>query len=422
MTRVARLALVALLLGAGCMPTDTHEHGLTGDSSLWVMGYWAGWRRADFPKEAIDYQAVTHLVLANVYVEPAGAIANGITAPYQGYGVYSDADPGAVERIRDLAARAHAAGSRVLLMLGGVGMAANWRSSCGEANLATFIANVLAEVDAVPADGLDLVWEDLGAEPSDVAQLVEFARRVKTARPQLLLTVGLSWTAPDGVAALVPYVDRFNFKTFAMFQPAAGWVSWHFAALHPGTHPELTSVEATVEGAVAAGLPRAKVAFGIGFFGMLFQGPDSPDAAVTGPGMDVVDGSGAPLPGFYSDGSDNVFSYANIKRYYLDPNPTSYVWYDDVQMGGLSFPDPGFTPTDFVPDDDPEWATGGSEAWRKRATWLSFEDPRSIQAKGEWARAQGLGGCVIWTLNGGCVDPATGENPPLAAVKAAFLQ
>jgi chitinase len=421
MIRVAPVALLALLLGAGCMPTDTHEHGLTGDSSLWVMGYWGGWQRTAYPKEAIDYQAFTHLVLANVYVEPSGAISNGITAPYNGYGVYSDSDPGNNDRIRDLAARAHAAGRPVLLMLGGSGFGANWRSSTSAANLETFMVNVLAEVDAVPADGLDFAWDGLGAVPADVDQLVELARRLKTARPELLLTVGLPWTVPDGIAALLPHVERFNLHTYGMFDAAQGWVSWHFAALHPGTHPELSSVEASVESAVAAGLPRGRVGFGIGFFGMLFQGPDAPYGAVTGPGMEVVDASGAPLPGFYADGSDGIFTYANIKRYYLDPNPTSYVWYDDVKMGGLSFPAPGFTPTDFVPDGDPAWATGGSEAWRKRATWLSYEDPRSIQAKGEWARAEGVGGVVLWTINNGCTDPATGENLPLAAVKAASL-
>ncbi len=56
------------------------------------------------------------------------------------------------------------------------------------------------------------------------------------------------------------------------------------------------------------------------------------------------------------------------------------------------------------------------------ATWISYATEQSILEKGAYARANGLGGTIIWTLAEGCLNASTGENPLLAAVKQGFLQ
>ena len=53
--------------------------------------------------------------------------------------------------------------------------------------------------------------------------------------------------------------------------------------------------------------------------------------------------------------------------------------------------------------------------------FISYESPQAIAAKGQYARDQGYGGTIVWTINQGCTNPSTGANPPLDAVKAAFL-
>jgi chitinase len=80
---------------------------------------------------------------------------------------------------------------------------------------------------------------------------------------------------------------------------------------------------------------------------------------------------------------------------------SAYVWDDAAKTGYLSYP-AGKGP-------------GG-------ATFISYEDPKSIAAKGAFVKDQNLGGTIVWTLAEGCTDPATGANPPLDAVKAAFMQ
>jgi GH18 family chitinase len=52
--------------------------------------------------------------------------------------------------------------------------------------------------------------------------------------------------------------------------------------------------------------------------------------------------------------------------------------------------------------------------------YLTFEDEQSILAKGQWVKANGVGGTIIWTINYGCTNKANGNNPLLTAVKNAF--
>jgi GH18 family chitinase len=52
--------------------------------------------------------------------------------------------------------------------------------------------------------------------------------------------------------------------------------------------------------------------------------------------------------------------------------------------------------------------------------YLSFEDEQGILAKGQWVKANGIGGTIIWTINYGCTNKANGNNPLLTAVKNAF--
>jgi len=73
------------------------------------------------------------------------------------------------------------------------------------------------------------------------------------------------------------------------------------------------------------------------------------------------------------------------------------------------------------------YITGGSAGWTglkgtgPAVTFLSYEDPTSIAAKGNWIKANGYGGTIFLLNNEGATD-TNGTNPLLSAVKAAFLQ
>jgi chitinase len=94
--------------------------------------------------------------------------------------------------------------------------------------------------------------------------------------------------------------------------------------------------------------------------------------------------------------SDNYVTYAYVMRHYSD---AAYRWDTSAQASYLTFSSPV--------DGD--------------VRFISYESPQAIAAKGQYARDQGYGGTIIWTINQGCTNASTGANPPLDAVKAAFL-
>ena len=55
----------------------------------------------------------------------------------------------------------------------------------------------------------------------------------------------------------------------------------------------------------------------------------------------------------------------------------------------------------------------------QQCTWITYEDPTSVAAKGAYATAMGLGGTIIWTINEG-YDAVKGTNDLLTATRASF--
>lgn len=65
--------------------------------------------------------------------------------------------------------------------------------------------------------------------------------------------------------------------------------------------------------------------------------------------------------------------------------------------------------------------TGYSRNNKDKVTFISYDDPTSIAAKGAWIKSNGYGGTIIWLINEGAIDES-GTNPLLDAVRSAFLE
>jgi chitinase len=89
---------------------------------------------------------------------------------------------------------------------------------------------------------------------------------------------------------------------------------------------------------------------------------------VTGPRQDI--GRSAIVA------DDNVMSYTNIMSTYFD---AAAYHYDSVAQA----PYLGFS----------------SPRGPQKCTFVSYENADSIKAKGAYARSQGLGGAIVWTIN-----------------------
>ena len=344
----------------------------TATSGRWVSGYYAGYQRYLYPETAIDFSILTHIFVAAI--EPA---ANG--------GVTSDFFVDAVNgpaMARTISSRAHAAGRKAILMLGGSGYRDALANATTPANMATFVNNLLSTMTTLGYDGIDVDWEPISS--ADQPIVLDLLRRLRTASPSIILTIPVAWHGPltTWYADVAAVVDQVNIMSYGMAGNWGGWDSWHQGALfdESATHP--TSVSAAVRLYQNVGVPNAKIGIGMGFYGSCWQGVNTMRVPLA-PGQDV----GA---------NDNTMSYVNIMTQYY--NAANYRWDAAAKEGYLSFAQ----------------ATGPAQC-----NMVSYDDPQAITEKGNYVRSAGLGGTIIWTINQGYFpNAAAGSRDPL--LKAAY--
>ncbi|HZZ84798.1 MAG TPA: glycosyl hydrolase family 18 protein [Anaeromyxobacteraceae bacterium] len=347
----------------------------TTTSSAWVSGYYAGYQSSLYTPAQVDFSAITHLLLAAAQPRADGTIDTAF---------YLDAVSGPA-LAQDLSTRAHAAGRKAIIMLGGAGAETNWEGACSSSNIAGFVQNLLNMVQTLGYDGLDLDWEPIS--DADKPLIISLVQRLRAAAPNLILTFPVGFVnanfGPDPwFAQLAPYLDQMNIMTYGMADAWPGWLSWHGSALDGASGSYPSSVSSSANGYAALGIPKSRIGVGTGFYGSCWRGPTGPRQSA---GSGVI-------------ADDNVMSYANIMASYY--SAAAYHWDSVASEGYLSFAQ----------------ATGP-----QGCTFVSYEDGSSIAAKGQWVRANGFGGTIIWTVNQGYIA-SSGTNPPLQAVKAAFLQ
>ena len=371
-----RLAALALVCAAGTSHAADNVFS-TSFERAWVSGYVVGYQRNLMPLDAIDFTAVTHLMVGRVTPNADGTLNTH-------FDIDNVAGP-AWER--QASAAAHAGGAKAILMVGGAGEYAGWVGAASAANRATFVQNLVATAADLGYDGLDLDWEPL--PPSDFAGLTALVDALRAAAPNLALTMPVGWvnsnfddTPQPFWGAIAAKLDQFNVMTYDMIWDRDGWQSWHESALtgESGTTP--SSVTTSVDFYRASGVRRAKLGIGIPFYGACWRGVTAPRA------------SGGTIAS-----SDNAMSYRNIVEGYYQP--ALRVWDAAAQVPYLS---------------------SAAPLGAQQCNFVTYDDPQSIAAKGAFARANGLGGTIVWTVAQGYLPslPAGQRDPLIQAIKAAF--
>ncbi|MBX7194622.1 MAG: glycoside hydrolase family 18 protein [Sandaracinaceae bacterium] len=354
-------------------------------SGVWVLGYFPGYQRDLLPAEEIDFTSMTHLVVGAAIPRADGTLETSF-----------DLDPtNGPAFARDLATRAHAAGREAILMLGGAGAHDGFAAAAAPGTRDVFVASILATMDELGFDGVDVDWEPI--PPEDEADFEALVHALRLARPGMRITIPVGWANanfPD-VGAVYGRVaadaDRLNVMSYDMAGPWDGWQSWYTSALDGESPTTPSSIDTSVTAYLAAGVPAAKLGIGVGFYGDCWTG-------VSGPRMSTA---GASLVA-----SDNTMSFEHIVgAYYASlTDPGAAYHYDaETEQPYLSFAAPH-----------------GPEG----CTFVSYEDPASIAAKGAYVRSHGLGGAIIWAIPEGHVRaaPAGMRDPLLAAMRTAFLE
>lgn len=373
MKRVMSCVLGAVLCVLGVAPRATA-------GEMWVSGFYVGYMASSYPPSAIDFSALTHVMVFSLLPRSDGTLDTTL---------FIDAVNGPAVA-KDVAQRAHAAGRKAILVVGGEGTASAFRGATSPQYMSTFVQNLRQTAAAWGFDGIDIDWEPLAS--SDYAALLTLIGNLRAAQPGIALTADVPWlnaNFPLGTsdaqfyAQLAGAVDQMNMMTYGMADNWPGWVAWHSSAVDGQGADHPSSVASSARMYMNAGVPAAKLGVGIGFFGSCWSAP------VTGPLQSP--GTARVVAG------DNTMGFGNIKsRYYSDSN---YGYDRTAEAPYLSFSIP----------------TGPAGC-----TFISYEDERSVPAKASYAAQYGLGGASIWQLNEGYAPPAADPSSLLHAVGAAF--
>jgi chitinase len=363
-----RLNLPVLLLGGA-----VGMFALAAKADFWSTAYYPGWEQASMPASNVDFAALSHVIHFSLVPAPGGAVdsnANSITSANSS----------------DLVSRAHAAGRKVLICVGGAATEAAFQGATSTANLPAFINNLTNFMAARGYDGIDVDWEPLAAgDAPQFTNLVNGLRSALDAFPQhKMLTAAAGAYPPYGDPATAQYVmfaalqsrfDQINIMTYDFSGPYAGWVTWFDSPLYdggyrfPSTGGPVPSVDGSVSNFIAGGVAPGKLGIAIAFYGYVWTG------GVTQPRQSWSIAPTVAKP-----------SYDVIMASYYNSN--SYHWDTNAQANYLSI-------TNSNPTND---------------MFVSYDDPRTCQSKVSYARNRGLGGVMIWEL---AQDHGSGGPDPL---------
>jgi chitinase len=391
----------------------------------WVTGYYAGWYWQYASPADVDMSAMTHFVFGRVApgcgtIPPeSGPCVPGAVVEAAGNAHQSNI-PGSPDGrpVEDyLIDRAHQAGTKALLMVGGMGDGMGFLVSTSDAVRPQFVKNLVDYAEAHNYDGLDIDWEDeLSPDNDSYRRLIalitdlraEAATRSRYQNPDnpFLVTFpgygkNLNIDAvQDYEVTVANMVDQYNMMNYGIGSVwfGGGWTSWFSSPIfgENGTHN--TSLSSSVNAYVARGVARNKLGVGIGFYGIYYKAP------ITGPDMPTNNWDDIQM-------DDNALSYRNlVEKGYLSNGVR--MWDERARSSYRTYGAAGY-----VPANDPGSSPAG---------YLSYETSTSLEEKAKWVRGSGVGGVILWTIDYGYLpgngpDGSGGTNPLLANVKCWFL-
>ncbi len=348
----------------------------------WVSGFWVGWQSDEYPPAAIDFSALTHIVVFAVRPRNDGTLDTTL-----------DHDETSGPRLaREVAARAHAAGRKALLCVGGADSAGQFAAVSRPKGRHSFAKTLLDTVDEWGFDGLDIDWEPITPESYELVIGLFFELRAQ--RPGMTIATDIGFFNANSTLnsrdrsffrQLSKMVDQLNIMTYGMADgPSAGWTgwaSWHSSALYGEGEDHPSSVSSSVERLLEMGIPAPRIGIGIGFYGIGWSPP------VTAP-LQRPHESHVVL-------GDNDLGYRTIMRKYYEDS--AYRFDAVARVPYLSF---------------------DRAAGEVGLTYISYEDKRSIAEKGAYVRQKNLGGVIIWHLNEGYLPDSKDPHELLHAVSA----
>jgi chitinase len=378
-----------------------------------VVGYYPSWAIYDRNFQVADVHAelLTHLNYAFANVSDTGECVLGdpwadVQKTFDGddWQAQANDQAGNFNQLRKL--KATHPKLRTLISVGGWTWSAHFSDVALTADSRShFAQSCAAFVNTYGFDGLDVDWEypvkgglDGNTQrPEDAENYVLLLQALRSELDRLgdtakgehhLLTIASS-AAPGtfellDLARVASPLDGVNLMTYDFNGAWAPFVA-HDAPLYAS--PADTSTDpversrfnaaAAVQSYLGAGVPASKIAMGVPFYGHGFSGVPAANHGL------YQSATGQPPNGTWEPGS---FDYWDLAANYVGKKDFVRYWDDASKVPYL-------------------YSASQSE-------FISYDDPESLELKGRYARAQGLGGVMVWDLSSDVHD----STPLLSAL------
>lgn len=352
------------------------------NADRWITAYYVGYAYEDFKPDDVRYDLITHVVAGVVEPKADGSVDPHFDRKEEGDGR---------DIAREVRRRAHREDVEALLWLGGPSQSSVWHEATGPRTRKEFARNIVALVDELGYDGVDIDWEPIRKE--DEEQVLALLAELRRLEPDMTIMLPALWILANGTydttnnfyAEVSELVDQLNLMTYDMSGPWPGWKSWHTSALRGESKTAYpSSVESTLEVYLEMGVPREKLGLGFGFFGKCWKEP------VRIPRADLSS---------YTKGMSSL-NYRTIMTEYYDDDRA--FWDAKAVAPYLSFPRP----------------TG-----ERDCTYITYEDERSLREKAEYLIDEDLGGAIVWHMGQGYLpDEPRRDEQPLLTILHSLLQ
>lgn len=319
-----------------------------------ILGYSAEWYDDRCPPSQYHWGNLTHV--ARSFLEPQ---ADGsLKIPPRFF------DP-------DLTANAKKYGVKLLASIGGESAGdANWKSIASDpAKTQKFLDQVEKEVGGHEWDGVDIDWEPGPQNDQDRDLYLRLMTAIRKRFPRWTLTTALmagdQWVAHIPWDDLVKQVDFVNLMTYPLAGPWTGHSAHQTNLFASRSTPG--NGEMNVDGLIQNLLknyrvPSKKILLGLVFWGMKF------------PTQHLGEKLGDMAPGDMGS-----YPYSQIPALEKDPDYKKF-WDDRAKVPFL------------------ERVKGGKST-------ISYDDPRSIALKSDYAKIKKLGGIMFWHIGADRNDP-----------------
>lgn len=361
-------------------PTSSTSNDTSGK---YIIGYWDDWKAANYPVSSIPFDSITHINYAFALIDP-----NTIELTFDG------------NLLKSLTTEAAKHNVKVLLSIGGwYGSRDFTKVTASSEKIRTLVKNCKKVIDDYGVAGIDIDWEYPGAEgacnnpdkANDVKQYINLLTELRNEiGNSALISIAVSvepFKENDGPANLTKMAEVLDYIVIMGYDFNGGWSAeaMHHANLQSPNSNEL-SVKRSVDLWNNAGFDSNKIIIGIPAYGRSFKVTTSNNYGlhqvntkekIQGDQEDV-DQTWVNYCNIQESGFTSIWKYKNIRKTILVNNYETPVkpwerYYDSAYEAPVLF--------------NPE-----------TKVMITYDDPKSINAKMNYIKSKGLKGTMVWDL------------------------